>query len=209
MTYDQIVEFFVAMIIMMNPLGGLSIFVELSRKFSREDRKSMALSCGIAITVIMVVTIWIGEGLLSMLGITISSFRFAGGIILLLMGLSMIQAEESPVSHTSEDDTAAKGQSSIAVVPMATPVIIGPGAISTLMIASSDYPYVSYKLFLSLLCCVLAIGMTFLLYYASTIAKIIGASAMKVVTRLMGMLIMAIATGMLATGLMGLLPVLH
>lgn len=209
MSYNQIVEFLVAMIVMMNPLGGISLFLELSRKFSRSDKKAMSFTCGIAIAVIMFLSLWAGEAILGVLGITIASFRFAGGIILLLMGLSMLQSQDSPVSHTPEDDTAAKGRSSIAVVPMAIPIIIGPGAISTLIIASTDYPNPVHKLILSAICAVLSVGMTVLLYHAPTIAKFVGESAMKVVTRIMGMIIMAIASGMLANGLIGLLPILR
>jgi multiple antibiotic resistance protein len=209
MSYNNFVEFLVAMIIMMNPLAALSTFLQLTRKDSLEDKRKTAFSCGIAITVIMVLTIWIGESLLSYLGITIASFRFAGGIILLLTGLAMLQSKESPASHTPEDDSAAKNRESIAVVPMALPIIIGPGAISTLIITTSDFPNILYKTWLSLICCLLALAMTYLLYHAATIAKWLGLSTMKVITRIMGMLIMAIASGMLATGLMGLLPILR
>lgn len=209
MSYNDLVEFVVAMIIMMNPLGALSIFLQLTRKDSPNDKRKTALTCGIAITVIMVLTIWIGESLLHLLGITIASFRFAGGIILLLMGLSMLQSRESPVSHTPEDDSAAKERESVAVVPMALPTIIGPGAISTLIITTTDFPNFIYKTWLSLICCLLALLMTYLLYYASNIARLVGASTVKVITRIMGMLIMAIASGMLANGLMGLLPILR
>ena len=209
MSYNDLVEFVVAMIIMMNPLAALSTFLQLTRKDSHEDKKKTALTCGIAITIIMVLTIWIGESLLYYLGITIASFRFAGGIILLLMGLSMLQSKESAVSHTPEEDSAALKQESIAVVPMALPIIIGPGAISTLIITTADFPNFIYKTWLSLICCLLALIMATLLYHAATIAKVLGASTMKVITRIMGMLIMAIASGMLATGLTGLLPALR
>jgi multiple antibiotic resistance protein len=209
MSYNDLVEFVVAMVIMMNPLAALSSFIQLTRKDSYDDKRKAAFSCGLAITIIMVVTIWIGESLLYYLGITVASFRFAGGIILLLMGLSMLQSKESAMSHTPEDDSAAKDRESIAVVPMALPIIIGPGAISTLIITTTDFPHFIYKTWLSLICCLLALIMTALLYHAATIAKMVGASTMKVITRIMGMLIMAIASGMLAAGLTGLFPVLR
>lgn len=207
-TAADAMKFFVAMIIMMNPLGSLSIFLELTRKLSLQKQRRIALSCGFAITVIMLVTIWTGKDLLTLLGITIPSFRFAGGIILLLMGLSMLQSRESPVSHTSEDDEAAKERESVAVVPLALPIIIGPGAISTLIIASNDYPQLLNKMWMSGLCCFLAFNMCLILYFGHPIAKLVGASVIKVVTRIMGMIIMAIAVGMLADGLIGLLPAL-
>jgi multiple antibiotic resistance protein len=205
-TYADTVKFLVAMIIMMNPLGSLSIFLQLTDKFPPLHQRKTALKCWLSITIIMVVTIWLGSQLLDLLGITISSFRFAGGIILLLTGLSMLQSKESPINHTPEDDIAAEERSSIAVVPLALPIIIGPGAISTLVIASNDYPNFVLKAWLSLLCIVLASGMFIILYFGPTIGRLVGESVMKVITRIMGMIIMAIAVGMLANGLIGLMP---
>lgn len=209
MTYADTVKFLIAMIIMMNPLGSLSIFLQLTKKFPLPHQRETAIKCGISITIIMVVTIWIGSQVLEYMGITISSFRFAGGIILLLTGLSMLQSKESPINHTPEDDIAAEERHSIAVVPLALPIIIGPGAISTLVIASNDYPALILKAWLSALCIVLAIGMFAILFYGAIIGRVVGESVMKVITRIMGMIIMAIAVGMLANGLIGLIPALH
>lgn len=120
----------------------------------------------------------------------------------------MLQSQESPVSHTPEDDAAAEERASIAVVPLALPIIIGPGAISTLVIASTDYPTFLPKLWLTALCVVLVLGMGSLLYFAGTINRLVGDSMIKVITRIMGMIIMAIAAGMLADGINGLIPAL-
>jgi len=197
------------MIIMMNPLGSLSIFLQLTNKSPLQHQRKTAFKCGISITIIMVITIWIGAQLLDLMGITISSFRFAGGIILLLTGLSMLQSKESPINHTPEDDIAAEERHSIAIVPLALPIIIGPGAISTLVIASNDYPDILLKTWLSAMCVVLALGMFIILFYGAFIGRLVGESVMKVITRIMGMVIMAIAVGMLANGLIGLIPALH
>lgn len=209
MTYADTVKFLVAMIIMMNPLGSLSIFLQLTNKFPVIYQRKTAIKCGLSITIIMVATIWFGTQLLELMGITISSFRFAGGIILLLTGLSMLQSKESPISHTPEDDVAAEERSSIAIVPLALPIIIGPGSISTLVIEASDYPNFIYKAWLSLLCVLLAFSMFIILYFGAVIGRFVGESVMKVITRIMGMIIMAIAVGMLANGLTGLIPALR
>jgi multiple antibiotic resistance protein len=206
MTSSETVKFIVAMIIMMNPLGSLSIFLDLTTQSTYAIQRKMALTTSIAIFIIMISTIWTGKDLLSLLGITIPSFRVAGGLILLLMGLSMLQSKESPVSHTAEDDVAARERHSVAIVPMALPIIIGPGAISTLIIAAGDFPQFINKVWISVLCLLLTIGMGLMLYFAVPIAKIVGESIIKVITRIMGMIIMAIAVGMLANGLIGLFP---
>jgi multiple antibiotic resistance protein len=209
MTAPEMLQFIVAMIIMMNPLGSLSIFLDLTRRTSVAHQRKTAIEATIAILIIMLLTLWTGGSLLSLLGITIPAFRFAGGIILLLMGLAMLESRESAVSYTMEDDQAAKQRESVAIVPLALPVIIGPGSMSTLIISAGDYPQFINKVWMTIICLILTVGMGLILYFASTVARLVGASVMKVVTRIMGMIIMAIAVGMLADGLVGLLPILH
>ena len=92
---------------------------------------------------------------------------------------------------------------------MGLPVIIGPGAMSTLIIAAGDYPSLISKFWMSIICFILAVSMCLLLYYAAIITRVMGMSLMMVVTRIMGMIIMAIAVGMLADGLIGLFPALQ
>lgn len=209
MTTPEMIQFIVAMTIMMNPLGSLSIFLDLSRKTSLVEQRKAAREATAAIFLIMLLTLWSGREVLLLFGITIPAFRFAGGIILLIMGFSMLQSKESPVSHTSADDAAARERQSIGIVPIALPVIVGPGTMSTLIIAASDHPELTNKAWMSVICILLTLVMGLMLYYAAAIAKTVGASVIKVVTRIMGMIIMAIAVGMLADGLIGLLPVLR
>lgn len=208
MNYTLTMKFILAMIIMMNPLGSLSIFLDLTNRYSRAKQRRTAVKSGFAMALIMVISIWAGAQVLDFMGITISSFRVVGGIILLLVGLSMLQSQESPLNHTPADDVAAEERPSIAVVPLALPIIIGPGAISTLVLASNDSGSIEHRVWLSIICLFLALSMTVILYYGNYIGKFVGESVMKLVTRIMGMIIMAIAVGMLANGLVGLFPVL-
>jgi multiple antibiotic resistance protein len=208
-TANDMLRFIVAMIVMMNPLGSLSIFLDLTKTFSLSIQRRIARTCSLAMIVIMLITVWSGQEILQILGITIASFRFAGGLILLLMGLSMLQSKESAVSHTAEDNPAIKDRESIAVVPLALPVIIGPGAISTLIIAGNDFPRLVDKFSMTGFCFLLVLGMGAMLFFGNNLAKLIGPSMIKVVTRIMGMIIMSLAVGMLAEGLIGLLPALR
>jgi len=209
MTYPEIIKFIVAMTIMVNPPSSLSIFLQLTNKYSLEQQRHIAKISMIAITTIMLITLWVGNSLLDLLGITIPSFRVAGGLILLLIGFSMLQSRESPISHTPADDVAAKERHSIAIVPLALPIIIGPGAMTTLIIAAGDYPGFFNMTLMTIVCIVLGLVMGITMYFGAPIANFVGTSVMKVVTRIMGMIIMAIAVGMLADGLAGLFPILH
>lgn len=193
---------------MMNPLGGLSVFLELTKRFPLIYKRKTAIHCMIASLVLMMITIWLGAGFLDLLGISMPAFRFAGGIILLLIGISMLQSQESAVSHSPEDDEAAASSHSIAIVPLAIPLIVGPGTISTLVIATIDHPVMQEKIWISVISIILGIAMGVVLYFAHTIHRIVGDSVTKVLTRIMGMILMSIAVGMLANGLIGLIPAL-
>lgn len=208
MSHIEIAKFLVAMIVMMNPLGSLSIFLDLTKHYSESAQTRTARRCGLAVIISTILTIWLGENILDALGITIAAFRFAGGLILIIMGYSMLQSKDSPVSHTPEDDEAALERDSIAIVPMAMPTIIGPGAISTLIIAANDYPSIASKSILTLVTVALGFVMWMMLHYGAQIARFVGPSVIKVITRLMGMIVMSLAVGMLASGLTGLIPAL-
>lgn len=209
MTYNEIIKFIVAMTIMINPLGSLSIFLQLTNRFPIENQRHIARITAITIATIMVITLWTGNQLLDLLGISIASFRVTGGLILLMIGFSMLQSKESSVSHTHEDDVAAQERHSIAIVPLALPIIVGPGAITTLIIAAGDFPQVLSKVGMTFICLALGLGMGLIMYFGRQVADFVGTSVMKVVTRIMGMIIMAIAVGMLASGISGLFPVLR
>jgi multiple antibiotic resistance protein len=205
----ELSKLIVAMIIMMNPLGSMSIFIQLTSQAGTKEQRQLASTCTIAMITIMILTIWGGKEFLDLSGITIPSFRFAGGIILLFIGLSMLQSKASPIQPSNDDLKTASEMRSVAVVPLALPTIIGPGAISTLIIASNDYPSLMSKLVLSMTCTALALAMGVILYFSTSIAKFLGDALTKAITRIMGMIIMAIAVGMLANGLMGLFPLLN
>jgi multiple antibiotic resistance protein len=208
MTYAETIKFLVAMTIMLNPLGSMSIFLQLTGGLSNNQQRKIAKTTTFAIITIMIVTLWIGNTLLELLGINIPAFRVAGGMILLMIGYSMLNSQESPLNYTPQDDEAAKERDSIAVVPLALPIIIGPGAITTLIVASGNFPEYSNQFLMSLICLFLGLVTGLMLYYSKTIAQLVGESVIKVVTRIMGMIIMAIAVSMWAQGLRGLFPML-
>lgn len=203
-----IIKFIVAMIVMMNPLGSLSIFLQLTQHSPLNHKQHTAIVCGFAMAIMMLITLWFGRPLLDLLGVSIASFRFAGGIILLLTGLSMLRSQETPMRHTAEEDADAALRESVAIVPMALPVIVGPGTISTLIIAAEDHANFVSKFNFSVICIILAFLMALLLYFAGPVSEAVGKSVIKVITRIMGMIVMALGVGLLAGGLIGLLPVL-
>ena len=129
----------------------------------------------------------------------------AGGVIVLLIGLQMLSNKSEHKGSAAETEDA-KSRPSIAVVPLAIPMVAGPGTMATVLVAAQQHPSVLSKVEISIVIMVLAALYGLMFSFATPISKRLGAAGMGVVTRVMGMILAAIAVGMLADGLKGMLP---
>lgn len=148
---------------------------------------------------------WSGPRLMEFFGITVDSLRAAGGVIVLIIGLHML-FNKSDHKHSPAELEDAESRASIAVVPLAIPIIAGPGTMATVLVAAQQHPSVLSKVEISIVIAGFAAFCGFLFSYASPISKRLDEAGMGVVTRVMGMILAAIAMGMLADGLKGMLP---
>jgi multiple antibiotic resistance protein len=155
--------------------------------------------------VTLTIVAWAGPGLLAFFGVTVDSLRAAGGLIVLLIGLHML-FNKSEHKHSSKELEDAQDRSSIAVVPLTIPIVAGPGTMTAVLVAAQQQPTVLTKIEISLVIVGFSVLVGLLFSFASPIANRIGESGMGVVTRIMGMILAAIAMGMLAEGLTALLP---
>jgi multiple antibiotic resistance protein len=121
MSKAEIITFTIAMLAITNPIGNLAIFASLTGDKSLEEKKHAAFIAGVAILIILIIVTWTGDLLLKAFGIDIASFETAGGLIIALMGLSMLHAKTSEIHHTKDEHEDAKTKQSIAVVPIAIP----------------------------------------------------------------------------------------
>ena len=205
MTETGLMTFVAALFSMTNPIGNVGIFVGMTSERSEVEAKRIAWSCAVAVGITLLVVTWSGGLLLKFFGIDIHELRTAGGIIVLLIGLSMLRSDSrhQQTKAEAEDD---KDRSGIAVVPLAIPIVAGPGAMATAIVAAEHYPDVASKLELSLVVIALAALIGLLFSFSRPIATKLGTSGMGVVTRIMGMVLTAIAVGMLADGIKGMFP---
>lgn len=206
MDFSQFVNHFVALLVISNPLSALPAVLKITRNQSLSDKRRTGITSATAVGVIFLVVTWIGTPLLMLFGISIPSFQVAGGFILLLMSLSMLSAEESPLKSTAEEQV--KRTESGAIVPLAIPIIAGPGAISTIIVSVNEYPGLPNQLILSASAILVALVMGLLLFFASNLEKVFGQAGINVVNRIGGLLLAAIAVQAIANGLQGLFPVL-
>lgn len=194
-----------ALFSMMNPIGNVGVFAGMTTDRSRTEATHIAWTCAGATAITLLIMAWSGSLMLDFFGITVDSLRAAGGVIVLLIGLQML-FNKSGHKQSSAELKDAQSRESIAVVPLAIPLVAGPGTMVTVLVAAQQHPSVLSKLEISIVIMVLAALCGLLFSFAVPISKRLGESGMGVVTRVMGMILAAIAMGMLTDGLKGMLP---
>ncbi len=203
--WTQFITFITAIFAISNPFGGVAIFINLTANKTPAERHRTAIETTLAILLTMLIFVWIGEYVLRFFGISLAAFQGAGGFVVFLLGLSMLHSERSGITNTREELVDAKVKDSIAVVPMAIPIIAGPGTIATIIVASHQFTTTIDKVYLSAGCLGVTMIIGSLLYFSRYISKALGVSGLKIVVRLTGLVLMAIAVQVMATGIKQLL----
>ena len=206
MSFSDYINSFVALFAISNPMGNLPIYIGLTANRSKKQRQQTIKTTSIAFAIILIVSCFMGEAILSAFGISIASFRVAGGFLIFIVGFHMLQAKTSAVKHTSEENQEAQSANSIAIVPLALPLLAGPGTISSVIVLAHKTQSLTDKLGLSLVIVLLS-SMIFISYsFAPVIGRLLGKTGMNIVTRLMGLVTMAMAVEFMANGLVTLFP---
>jgi multiple antibiotic resistance protein len=198
-------SFMAALFSMMNPLGNVGVFAGMTAGRTEAETRRIAWTGPLAVAITLLIVAWVGPMLFQFFGVTVDSLRAAGGVIVLLIGLHML-FNKAEHKHSTAELEDANSQESIAVVPLAIPIVAGPGTMATVLVAAQQHPSVLSKVEISAVIIGFAILCCILFSFAAPIAKRLGVSGMGVVTRVMGMILSAIAMGMLAEGLKALLP---
>lgn len=195
------IRFLIALIAVLDPFIAVPVFLSACSDRNAAERRRAARAVVITVFGVLAGAALIGESLLQVMGTSLAAFRLGGGLVLLLMALAMLHARTGEVRQTSEEaDTAS-------MMPIAIPLLAGPGAISTVMIAAAGGGWMHQAiivLMIALVCLLLWI----MLGFAEPISDIIGTSGLNVANRLLGLLLTAIAFESMATGLRELFPVL-
>ena len=198
-------SFIAALFSMMNPIGNLGVVAGITQGRTPAQGRRIAWICAFAVAVTLLIVTWTGVYVLHFFGISVESLRAAGGVIILLIGLNMLFNRSDHNQSAKELDDAAN-QTSIAIVPMTIPLVAGPGTMATVLVAAQQHHSVLNKIEISIVCAMMAALTGLLFSFAAPISKKIGESGMGVVTRVMGMILAAIAMGMLTDALKALLP---
>jgi multiple antibiotic resistance protein len=183
-------ETLVTLLVIMDPPGNAPVFVALTRGREPAEITRAAVSAVAAAAVLIIGFALFGRAILDYLHVSLQSLSIAGGLLLLLVALEMLRGS----------DMAAPAGHNIALVPLATPLLAGPGAIATVMVLTNQHPDASGRaaVVLGTLLAALIIGAALLL--AGRVARVVPASLLQFLTQVLGLLLSAIAVQLIVDG---------
>ena len=201
------IKLFGALFAIMNPISNLPIFLGVTEGASVATQRAIALKVALYALVMGAVFSLAGSAVLKLFGITIADFRTAGGLVLLLIALNMLNGDHSSSHHGSEGEQEDfPDAASAAFYPLTFPIIIGPGTIATLIVFAGQAETAADKIAFGVVFAGLVTLLGLVFYFAADIGKHLSETARAIMSRLMGMILAAIAVGMITTGLKDLLP---
>jgi len=202
----EVSKIFMALLVLINPLSAIPIFISLTPHCSQTERKKIAKITTLTIAIVVCLFALVGEELLRFLGISIGSFQLAGGLLVLMIALAMMNAQPSATQSTAEERSEAESKTNIAVVPLAIPLMTGPGTISTVIIyatTAKSWVDVANLMVSGILVAMVCYGA---LTMATPISRVLGKTGINIVNRVMGMLLAALSVEIMVDGIYRLFP---
>lgn len=200
-TYDILLNAFVTILVTIDPPGLAPLYLAVTRGMDREQRKQVSIRASIIAFCILAAFALIGAGILSLLGITLPAFRVAGGLLLFFIAFEMVfERRNERKEKTAETAITKDHVRNVAAFPLAIPLIAGPGAISAIVLLSGSMPSAAGQVSLIAIIAV-CIALTYLVFVlAQRIDGLLGETGRSILTRLLGVLLAALAVQFVADG---------
>jgi multiple antibiotic resistance protein len=212
-TSMDLIKPLVTLVAIVNPLAIVPFFIHYTQGYSDAQRKRTVVVSAFSAFVVIAISALLGLQLLGFFGISIASFQVGGGLLLLMSSLSMLNAQ--PAEHKSNPEeiraTEVKASmgASIAVVPLTIPLLTGPATMSTVVIYAEKTRHLWELLVLVGYGVVVALATAVAFSLADPIARVLGKTGINIMTRLMGLILAALAVEVMSDGLTKLFPALH
>jgi multiple antibiotic resistance protein len=204
-TLNEYLRFLVTLTAVVDPFLAVPFFLAFAGARTAEERRALARVVAIAVFLVLAVSVLVGEALLVLIGASLPAFRVGGGLVLLLMALAMLNAQAGGVRQSQAEASQLQSGEAGGVVPLAIPLLAGPGAISTSIIAAEKGGAAHAA---ALIACIalVALATWIALRQANAIADRLGVTGLNIATRILGLLLAAMAVQTMAEGLKGLFP---
>ncbi|HUQ75384.1 MAG TPA: MarC family protein [Burkholderiales bacterium] len=204
---QEYLRYLVTLTAVLDPFLAIPIFIGVTAGRDAGARLRLANAVTVTVFVVLAGAVLLGESVLKVMGASLEAFQVGGGLVLLLMALAMLNAQAGQMRQTSEEAAELESGGVSGVVPLAVPLLAGPGAISTSIIAgeAGGTPHKMALLLCIAIVCVVLWGM---LRIAHALGERISNTGLNIATRLLGLLLAAIAIETMADGLKRLFPAL-
>lgn len=210
MDLEFAISAFATVFAIVNPIGNIPFFFAVTDGYTPEDKKRVAAKTCIVTAAVLSIFALFGQWIFSLYGITIPAFRIAGGILLFSIAFSMLNGQKSKTKLTDEERDEALQKDSVGIVPLGIPMFAGPGAITTVMILVSD-ALVTTEAIIRLAVISGAILLTVIISYemlvhSERIYNLMGKSGAMAFSRIMGLLLAAVAINFVLRGIAQAIP---
>lgn len=199
-------QFFLGLVAAVNPIGIIPVFVSLTGHMTPEEKSKTAQTANIAVGVILIVSLLCGQLLLDMFTISLDSFRIAGGLLLMSIAFSMMSGKLGEDKQNKQERTESISREQIGVVPLAMPLMAGPGAISSTIVYGSRYPTLIETVGIIATIAAFCFCSWLLFRSAPLIVRFLGQTGINVITRIMGLILAALGVEFIANGVRNLFP---
>lgn len=197
---DLFLKFAIALAALLNPLLGVPVFLKMTSGFQPAEKRKVAHVVGVTIFVACIIILLIGEEILAFFGISIPGFQITGGVVIFGLGLSLIQSDDSEPASDQAAPAEDRPRRNIAVVPMAIPIMLGPGAITTIIVFTQLMNDTSELVTMVPVVLLISVMVWLGLLFADVISRTLGDTVINIVTRIMGLILAAVAVEMFVAG---------
>ena len=202
---SEYLRFVVTLTAVVDPFLAVPFFLTVTASRSEAESRRLARVVALTVFLVLAVSAFVGEALLELIGASLSAFRVGGGLVLLLMALAMLNAQAGGVRQSQAEARELEEGELHGVVPLAIPLLAGPGAISTSIIAAEGGG-LAHQAMIVLCIAVVCVVSWLTMRAAHRIAARMGTTGLNVATRILGLLLAAMAVQTMAVGLRQLFP---
>jgi len=194
-----ILLYFTSFFTLMNPLGIMPVYLTMTSSLTKKKRSQTAIKATITATLTLVLFAFAGRYLFDFFGISVAGLKVVGGVIFFIVGYDMLNARLSRIKI--KEDEVEEYVNDISITPLGIPMIAGPGAITNAIVLMGDAPDYTTKLMVVIAILLVAVVIMISLLGASAIIKLIGDQGTKILTKLMGLIVMVIAVEFFFAGI--------
>lgn len=194
----------ITLLFIVDPFAAVPVFITLTERFGEHDREGIRRKATLVALAMLLTFAVSGLGLFQLFGITLPAFQIAGGLLLFLLGIAQLNAAQKKV--TSAEAVESRERDDVTIFPLATPILAGPGAISTVVLLSTkaSSPLRRIELMVAVVVCLVACYAV--LRSATYLQRLLGTTGLNLLSRVMGIVLCAVAVQFVLNGLREALP---